>query len=172
MLTKRDERRPFIRPTGIRPDRSPLARIRFLDPGPLPRRDDVPRPAADGALFLGVEASPEGVKVRSNRFGQGRAACGCGCWGRCESERGEEVVARFVEVRGARVQRREEFLRARVFSGSQCFSSSSLFVKRKEAGMLTHAGWEIWTRARAPPRMRASIFDFEGGGVGERSLHS
>ena len=25
--------------------------------------------------------------------------------------------------------------------------------------MLTHAGWEIWTRARAPPRMRASISD-------------
>ena len=109
VLTERDERRSFVRPTDIRPDRSPLARIRFLNPGPLPRRDDVPRPAADGALFLGVEASPEGVKVRSNRFGQGRAACGC--WGWCESERGEEVVARFVEVRGARVQRGKESLR-------------------------------------------------------------
>jgi hypothetical protein len=36
----------------------------------------------------------------------------CCCWS--ESERGEEVVARFVEVRGARVQRRKEFLRVRV----------------------------------------------------------
>ena len=130
MLTERDERRSFIRPTGVRPDRSPLARIRFLDPGPLPRRDDVPRPGADGALFLGVDASPEGVKVRSDRCGQGRAACGGGCCCCCcccwsESERGEEVVARFVEVRGARVQRRKEFLRVRVFSfsGCQCFSS-------------------------------------------------
>lgn len=100
-LTECDEGRTFERAVCVGPGAAAVAGVRFQDPGPPPRGDDVARPGPDGVLLGVIDPRRNAVKVRPHGRGQAR---------RGGRQRRKEVMSRFVDLRGMRVNGSEEVL--------------------------------------------------------------